>query len=304
MNIDLFRTFITVTKLQNVTRASEEIHLTQPAVSKQIKLLEGNYGVKLFERINKKLILTEEGKLLLDYAQRIINLYNESLESLNEKDRQLKGMLKIVANLTLGVYILPKLIKPFCNIYPDLKIEMYLDNSEHITNAIKHGNANFGFIGRKPKDPLIVVHPFYQDKLKVVVGPGMELGKKVLSWKELESLPFLQREKGSDIRATCEQWLSERDIKLKPKMELNNTEAIKSLVHYGMGFSILPWCTIEHEVRTGLLRVVSVPHFDFVHDYYICHLKGKMFSKPEKMFFEYVFNAVETGITLLPLSPS
>ena len=304
MNIDLFRTFITVTKLQNVTRASEEIHLTQPAVSKQIKLLEGNYGVKLFERINKKLILTEEGKLLLDYAQRIISLYNESLESLNEKDRQLKGTLKIVANLTLGVYILPKLIKPFCNIYPDLTIEMYLDNSEHITNAIKHGDVNFGFVGRKPKDPLIVVHPFYQDKLKVVVGPGMELGKKVLSWKELESLPFLQREKGSDIRATCEQWLSERDIKLKPKMELNNTEAIKSLVRYGMGFSILPWCTIEHEVRTGLLRVVSVPHFDFVHDYYICHLKGKMFSKPEKMFFEYVFNAVETGITLLPLSPS
>jgi len=304
MNIDLLRTFITVTKLQNVTRAGEEIHLTQPAVSKQIKILEENYDVKLFERINKKLILTEDGKLLLDYAQRIISLYNESLESLNEKDRQLKGMLKIVANLTLGVYILPKLIKPFCNIYPDLKIEMYLDNSEHITNAIKHGNANFGFIGRKPKDPLIVVHPFYQDKLKVVVGPGMELGKKVLSWNELESLPFLQREKGSDIRATCEQWLSERDIKLKPKMELNNTEAIKSLVHYGMGFSILPWCTIEHEVRTGMLRVVSVPHFDFVHDYYICHLKGKMFSKPEKMFFEYVFNAVETGITLLTLSPS
>lgn len=304
MNIDLLRTFITVTKLQNVTRAGEEIHLTQPAVSKQIKILEENYDVKLFERINKKLILTEDGKLLLDYAQRIISLYNESLESVNEKDRQLKGMLKIVANLTLGVYILPKLIKPFCNIYPDLKIEMYLDNSEHITNAIKHGNANFGFIGRKPKDPLIVVHPFYQDKLKVVVGPGMELGKKVLSWNELESLPFLQREKGSDIRATCEQWLSERDIKLKPKMELNNTEAIKSLVHYGMGFSILPWCTIEHEVRTGMLRVVSVPHFDFVHDYYICHLKGKMFSKPEKMFFEYVFNAVETGITLLPLSPS
>lgn len=304
MNIDLLRTFITVTKLQNVTRVAEEIHLTQPAVSKQIKILEENYDVKLFERINKKLILTEDGKLLLDYAQRIISLYNESLESLNEKDRQLKGTLKIVANLTLGVYILPKLIKPFCNIYPDLKIEMYLDNSEHITNAVKHGNANFGFIGRKPKDPLIVIHPFYQDKLKVIMGPAFEISKKVMSWKELESLPFLQREEGSDIRATYEQWLTERGVKLKPKMELNNTETIKSLVHLGMGFSILPWCTIEHEVRTGLLRLVSVPHFDFVQDYHICHLKGKMFSKPEKMFFEYVFNAVETGITLLPLSPS
>lgn len=304
MDIDLLRTFITVTKVQNVSKAGEQIFLTQPAVSKQIKSLEQHYGVKLFERIKKRLIITEEGKRLLDYAYRIVSLYKESIESLNEKETQIKGTLRIVANLTLGVYILPKLIKPFSDIYTDIKIDMFLDNSGNITNAVKNGSANFGFIGSNPKNPLVVIHPIYQDKLKVVVGPGLGIHKKIMSWKELESLSFLQRERGSDIRATYEQWLSERDIKLIPKMELNNTEAIKALVHQGMGFSILPWCTIEHEVRTGLLRVVSVPHLDFVQNYYICHLKGKMFSKLEKVFFEYIFSAIDSGTTLIPLTNS
>ncbi|MEW6409933.1 MAG: LysR family transcriptional regulator, partial [Nitrospirota bacterium] len=271
MNIDLFKTFIVVTRLQSIYKAGEEIYLTQPAVSKQIKALEQHYGIKLFERGNKRLILTEDGKHLLDYAYRIMGLYNESIESIHEKEKQVKGTLKIAANLTLGIYILPKLIKPFYNIYPDLRIEMFMDNTEHILNAVKHGEANFGFIGTNPRDPLIILHPIYQDKLRVVAGQELEINKKVVSWKELEALPFVQRERGSDIRETYEQWIKERDIKLTPRIELNNTEAIKSFVQSGMGFSILPWCTVEHEVRTGLLRVISVPHFDFLQNYYICH---------------------------------
>ena len=303
MDIDLLKTFITVTKLRNISKASEEVYLTQPAVSKQIKSLEQHYGVKLFERINKKLLLTEEGKHLLDYAYRIVNLYNESIESVNKEERQIKGILKILSNQTLGVYILPRLIKPFCNIYPDLKIEMFLEHTEHIINAVKHGNANFGFIGRDPKDPSIVLHPFYRDELKVVVGPGLGINKRVLSLRKLESLPFLQRERGSDIRHTHEQWLKERGITLKPRMELNNTEAVKVFVQYGMGFAILPWCTVEHEVREGLLRVVTVPHFEIFREYYICHYKDKMFSKPEKIFFEYIFNAMKSKTSFISVAP-
>lgn len=304
MNIDLFKTFIVVTRLQSIYKAGEEIYLTQPAVSKQIKALEQHYGIKLFDRGNKKLILTEDGKNLLDYAYRIIGIYNESIESIHEKEKEVTGILKIVANMTLGIYILPRLINPFYNIYPNLKIEMFLDNTEHIINAVKHGEANFGFIGMNPKDPLIVLNPIYKDKLKVVVGPEIGINKRVASWQELEALPFLQRERGSDIRETYEQWLKDRDIKLKPRMELNNTEAIKFLVHCGMGFSILPWCTIEHDVRTGFLRMVSVPHFEFLQDYYICHHKGKKFSRSEKVFFEYIFNAIERGSTFLPSTHS
>jgi len=299
MDVDFLKTFITVAKLLNISRAGEEVYLTQPAVSKQIKSLEEHYGVKLFERINKRLLLTEGGRRLLNYACRIVSLYSESLESVNEKDNDLKGILRIVSNLTLGIYILPNLIKPFSDTYSDLKIEIFLDNTDHIINAVRCGNANFGFVGQHPNDPSIIAHPFFRDKLKVVVGPNLLIDKKTISWKELESLPFIQRERGSDIRETWEQWLKGREIKLRPRMELNNTEAIKSLIQHDMGFSILPWSTIKHDVRMGLLRVVSVPYFDFVQNHYICHHKGKMFSRPEKFFFEYIFSAVESGNAFL-----
>lgn len=299
MNIDLFKTFIVVTRLESIYKAGEEIYLTQPAVTKQIQALEQHYGVKLFDRSNKKLVLTEDGKHLLEYAYRIVSLYKESVESINEKQDQVKGTLKIMANLTLGIYVLPEIIKPFHDTYPDLKIEMFLGNTEHIISAVKQGGANFGFIGILPKEPLISLHLFYQDKLKVVVGTETKINK-VVSWNELVSLPLVQRERGSDIRETYEQWLKERDIKLTSRMELNNTEAIKFLVHYGMGFSILPYCTIEQEVRAGLLRVVSVPGFELTQNYYICNYKGKKVSRPEKVFFEYIFNSVESGNIPLP----
>lgn len=303
MDIDLLKTFITVTKLKNISRAGEEIFLTQPAVSKQIKSLEQLYGVKLFERINKKLLLTEEGSHLLDYAYRIINLYDESLGAVSKEDGHVRGTLKIVSNLTIGVYVLPKLIKPFYHLYPDLKIEMFLDSSENIINAVKHVKVNFGFIGKRPKESLIVLHPLFQDKMKIVVGPGILTNKKVASWKELESLPFLQRERGSDIRTTYEQFLEKKHIKLIPKMELNNTEAIKAFLQADMGFTILPLCTIEHELRQGLLRVVTIPHFDIIQEYYICHYKDKMFSKPEKLLFEYIFNAFKSKNPFSPVKP-
>lgn len=298
MDIDLLKTFISVIKFKSIAKACEEIYLTQPAASKRIKLLEQHYGVKVFERINKKLLLTDEGKLLLDYAYRMVNLYNESMESISKEDKEVKGSLKIVSNLALGIYVLPKLINSFYNIYPNLNIELFSCNTEHIINDVKHGNANFGFIGKDPKDPLIVIYPFYKDKLKVVVGPRSEINKRAVSWKELGSLPFLQREKGSDIRAACEQEFEKMGIEMSRRVEFNSTESIKTFLQCGKGFSILPWSTIEHEVRFGLLYVVKVPHFDFDQNHYICHQKNKTFLRPERVFFQFIFNIIESGTLL------
>ena len=303
MNISLFKTFITVSKHKSISRASEEIYLTQPAITKQLKALEEQYGIKLFERNKKNRILTEDGKQLLDYASRIVSLFNESIASFNEKNGQVKGALKIGANLTLGIYVLPRLIRLFSDIYPELRIEMLLDNTEHIIRAVKRGDVNFGFIGVNLGDPLLTLHRFYQEKINVVIGTNLGIRKKTISWKELETLPFIGRERGSDIRESCEQWLKERDIKLTTKMELNNTEAIKKCIQSGIGFSLLPWCTVEQDVRAGLLRVLSAPHFDLRKNHYICHYKDKRFSKPERVFLEFLFQAIESGRTFLSSPP-
>lgn len=300
MDIDLFKTFIIVSKYKSISKAINEVYLTQPAITKQIKSLEQRYGVKLFERNVKEMVLTEDGKHLLDYAHRIIGLFDESLDSLNEKRGEIKGTLKMAVNLTLGIYVLPKLIKLFSDIYPDLKIEMFLDNTDNIIKTVKHNKMNFGFIGVNLKDPSITLHHFFQEKIHVVMATKVGFKKKIVSWKELEALPFIGRERGSDIRDCCEQWLKDRDINLTPKMELNNTESIKSCIQRGIGFSLLPWCTIKQDTRVGLLRVVSAPYFDLTQNYYICHYTNKNFSKNEKVFLEFLFETIESGSMFLP----
>jgi len=300
MNLDLLKTFISIVKHNSVSKASEEVFLTQPAVSKQIRILEKQYGAKLFEKEKSRLFLTESGKTLLNYAYRMLALYNESIVAVNEQKDQVRGIVKMGSNLTLGIYVLPRFFRSFGDTYPELKFEVYLDNTERVISAIKRGDVGFGFIGRDPETPPLVTSPFYKDRLKVVVGPKLGLKKRAISWKELEKIPFIRREKGSDIRETYEAWFKERPVNLRLRMELNNTEAIKIAVHFGLGFSILPWCTIEQEVRWGLLQTLSVPYFDPLQQFYVSHFKEKKFSKPERLFLEYIYNFIEKEELLLP----
>lgn len=294
MDTRLFETLIAVAKVESITKATEKVFLTQPALTKQIKTLEEMYGIKLFERRNRRFILTEDGNVLLEYAHRIVDLYKESFNVISQMDGQLRGTLKMGANLTLGVYVLPKLIKRFYETYPFLKINISLGNTDNIIKAVKRDDVHFGFIGLRFDDPLVVNHLFYKDEIKLVIGPDMKIDKTVMRWKELESFPFICREKGSDIRETCEKWLEPKNIKLTPQMILNNTEAIKTCVKNGLGFSLLPWCAVEEEVKAGLMKVVSVPFFGGLQDYYICHYRGKKLTTGEKTFLEFLFNEIES----------
>jgi DNA-binding transcriptional LysR family regulator len=295
LNIDLFKSFIAVAKLKSISRASESLYLTQPAITKQIQLLEQKYNKKLFDRSHKEIKLTEEGKTLLEFANRIIGLYNESIASLSERGEHPRGTLQIAASLTIGIYILPRFIKFFMDAYPLIKIEMTLYNTDQVLKSLKKGEIHFGFIGINSDDPMILLSSFYQDKLTVVVGPGSKINKRVSRWKELEGIPFIGREKGSDIRTTYENWFTERIVSLTPTIELNSSEAIKSFLSYNIGFSILPWCVVEQEVRLGLLRTISVPHFNPQQTYHVCLLKKRSLSILEKIFLEQVFQGIELG---------
>lgn len=244
--------------------------------------------------------MTEEGKTLLVYAREMLKLLDKSFVSVKEEGESISGRLKIATNLTLGIYILPKIIRFFTAVYPRIKIEAFLDNNEIITGSVKKGASNFGFIGKDPGDPHITLHDFFQDKLVVVIAPDFGIKNGPISWKELLKIPFIGRERGSDIRSTYEAWFKEREIKIIPAIELNNTEAIISSVVCRLGFSILPWCTVRHAVRHGLVSTVSVPHFSPLQDFYICHKTNRNFSKVEKIFLETVFNRFKMGSPRFP----
>lgn len=302
MDLCLLKTFVTVAKHKSISKASSEVYLTQPAVTKQVQALEKMYGKSLFERTRKELTLTENGKLLLEYATRMLSLLDESFAMLEKRGQEISGRLKIASNLTLGVYIIPKILKFFRDVYPQITIEVLLDNSENIIGAIKKHDAHFGFIGVSLKEPSITLHDFYEDKLVVVLGKEYGFQGNVISWKKLLEIPFIGRERGSDIRATYEPWFEERGIKITPAIELNNTEAIKISVQNNLGFSVLPWCTVECEVRQGFLQMVSVPYFKPLQKFYICHYKARTFSSLERVFLAAIFNRLNLGTPSLPES--
>ena len=160
MNLALFGTLIEVARLGSVSEAGRNLYLTQPAVTKQIKALEEIYEKQLFDRIRGRLRLTEEGELLLVYARRMLKLLDESFVSVKESGGSISGNLKIASNLTLGIYVVPKILRFFAAVYPQIKIEAFLGNNEMITSSVKQGEANFGFIGKDPEDSLITLHDF------------------------------------------------------------------------------------------------------------------------------------------------
>lgn len=293
MNLDLFKTLLVVARLKSITKASEEIYITPTAVTKQIKALESEYRIKIFEEKSKKRILTEDGKILLKYANQIVNLVLESKQSLPGGGRLVQGTLRLASNFALGVYVLPKLFRLYSARYPDLDIKISLQNTEQLIKSIECHEVNFGFIGRRLDNSSIGSHLFYKDRICLVVGPDLGIRKKVVSWRELQSMPFIQRERGSDIRDACDKWLRDRKLKLNVKMELNNTEAIKTCLKCGIGFSMLPQSTIYDEVKSGQLDIISAPHFNLTQEHYICHYRHKAFSPVERVFLEFLFVAIE-----------
>ena len=303
MDISIYKTFTLVAKYGSMSIAGEELYLTQPAVTKQIKYLEELYGMKLFER-GSKLKLTEEGNMLLTYAHQIINTYNESLTAMREFGDEMIGTLKFGSNLTLGIYVIPKLIQQFSSIYPKINLDIFLHNTEQIVKAVRQKEINFGFISAEIKESKIKRHLFYEDKMTIVVGKPLGLQTDIVGWDMLQELPFITRERGSDIREAVEKWLKQRDIRLQPKLELNNTEAIKECVRYGFGFSFLPKCTVEHELKLGILNEIEAPYFEAIQEFHICHYAGREFSKPEKIFLEFLFEAVKSrAVSPAKISP-
>ena len=302
MDISIYKTFTLVAKYGSISIAGEEVHLTQPAVTKQIQYLEELYGVKLFVRDNK-LVLTEEGNLLLGYAHQILNTYNESLTAIRESGDHVRGTLKFGSNLTLGIYIIPRLIEQFSSMYPEINVEIFLHNSERIVKAVRQKELNFGFIGADIKEKKVIRHLFYEDKIIIVAGKPLGIKTRNAGWDQLQNLPFITRERGSDIREIVEQWLKERKIILRPKLELNNTEAIKECVRCGYGFAFLPQCCVERELKIGILDEIRAPYFEVVQEFHIYHYEGRKFSKPEKVFLEFLFQKIESKSISPPMVP-
>ncbi|WP_420236728.1 LysR substrate-binding domain-containing protein [Telmatobacter bradus] len=244
-------------------KAAEELFLTQPAVSQQIKALEEELGTQLIDRAGRRVRLTVAGSVLLDHARQSSTLLEQARDEIAALDGSFGGQLALGASTTIAQYVLPGVLGAFCRMHPRVRAQLTSGNTEHIVEAVEEGRVALGFIEGPPRSNSVTVAPFLRDELVLIAPMARSWAKtKDLTVAGLAELPLLMREHGSGTRRIVELALERKGLRtgaLRIAMELDATEAIKSAVEAGVGAGFVSRCAIVKDLRLGKsFRIVPV----------------------------------------------
>ncbi|NEQ31784.1 MAG: LysR family transcriptional regulator [Leptolyngbya sp. SIO4C5] len=270
------------------TRAAEELYLTQPTVSIQVKQLTKAVGLPLFEQIGKRLFLTEAGQKLLDTCQEIF----EGLSQFEMAVADLKGMKQgqlSLAVITTAKYFVPRLLGPFCQRYPGIDISLKVTNHQHIQERMAHNEDDLYIISQPPEQPDLKIHPFLENPLIVLAPKSHPLaGQAKIPITALNDESFIMREPGSGTRQAVQKLLEQHKIDVRVRLELGSNEAIKQAIAGGLGISVLSQHTIISEGTAGEFAILDVEHFPIERHWYVSHLAGKQLSVVAESFLQYL----------------
>jgi DNA-binding transcriptional LysR family regulator len=254
--------FSTVARLLSFTKAAEALHMTQPAVTFQIRQLEEFFDTRLFDRTHNRISLTAAGELVQSYSDRIIALYNEMDNEVRKLTGDVLGPLVLGASTTIGEYVVPSLLGAFQARYPNVTIRLNIANTVGIIHMVESNEIDVGIVEGPVTNKNLVADVCWYDELVVVTPPGHELTRSAkVSPDKLLEYPFIAREEGSGTREVITQYLADHDIdfdQLDLTMEFGSPESIKSAVAAGLGISILSIATLAKELKLNILAKLSL----------------------------------------------
>jgi DNA-binding transcriptional LysR family regulator len=266
--------FHTVARLLSFTKAATTLHMTQPAVTFQIRQLEDHFNTRLFDRTHNRISLTAAGEQVLCFADRIFEIYAEMENSIRDLTGEISGALTIGASTTIAEYMLPTLLGDFKEKYPEVTINLKVANSDGIVSLVESNAIDLGVVESSVANKNLVVEVCKRDHLLGIVPPGHPLAKETsVKFARLLEYPFICREEGSGTRGVIGEYLDqlpECEGALKVAMELGSPEAVKGAVEAGMGVSVVSRATIQKELRLGTLVALELDPplerpFSFVH---------------------------------------
>jgi LysR family transcriptional regulator, low CO2-responsive transcriptional regulator len=272
------------------TRAAEELFLTQPTVSIQMKQLSKSVGMPLFEQVGKKLYLTDAGQSLLETCHDMF----ERLEQFEMAVADMQGMK--TGKLRLGVistakYIIPRLLGPFCQRYPGVDVSLTVTNHERVVERLRQNLDDLYIPSQVPEQIDVDCHSFLDNPLVVLAARTHPLAKEAhIPIEQLNGQDFIMREVGSGTRQAVESLFSEHNISIKVRLELGSNEAIKQAVAGGLGISVLSRHCLALEGETGQLVVLKVAGFPIQRHWNLVYPKGKQLSIIAKTFQDYLLN--------------
>ncbi len=266
--------FHTVARLLSFTKAADALHMTQPAVTFQIRQLEEYFDTRLFDRTHNRISLTDAGQRVYEFADRIFRLYGEMENAVRKMTGEVSGVLLIGASTTIAEYMLPSLLGGFKSEYPDVNIQLKVSNTEGIVSMVEDNTIDLGVVEAPVSNKNLAVEVCRHDQLVAIVPLDHPLAahERVMS-AELLDHPYISREEGSGTREVIEEYLAGVGLNgddLKTCMELGSPEAIKRAVEVGMGISVISRATVLKELQLGTLQAVPLDPplerpFSFVH---------------------------------------
>ena len=284
------KVFETVVRHGSFTRAAEELFLTQPTVSMQIKKLVDAMQLPLFEQTGKHMRLTEAGQKLHDTCREVFNRLAEYEMAVADLKGMKRGRLRL-AVISTAEYFAPRLLGPFCQRYPGIDVSLEVNNREQVLQSLAENRDDIYILGQPPEGLEVQASAFLENPL-VVVAPRNHIlaTRKNLSLAELAQQPFIMREPGSGTRMATQALFDAQNIRIQVRMELGSNEAIKQAIVGGLGISVLSQHTLTQEAATGQLIILDVAGFPIRRYWYACYPKGKQLSVLARTFYEYLQN--------------
>lgn len=287
------RVFYSVATFSSFTKAAEEMFITQPAVTKNIKELESELGIRLFNRIANKITLTEAGRLLLHYTEHVLTLDKKFMFDLGVLKQKFSGDLKLGASTTIGQYVLPPILAKFKHEQPDIELSLLNDNTQRIETALIDKLLDLGIVEGNSKNSQLKYIPFIKDEIVAIAHSSQQLFEKdEITLDELKKIPLVLRELGSGSLEVISDKLRKRNIKLKDLnvvMHLGSTESIKTFLANSNSIGLISINAVSKEIANGEFKIIDIADFDIVRNFYFIHLHGVPAGFTE-MFVQYAIN--------------
>jgi len=278
---------------RSFSRAARKMHLTQPSLTKHIRNVEEALGAKIVDRSSRSLALTPEGKVLHDYARRIVKLRDEARERVLLLREEEAGDIRIAASTIPATYILPYAIGGFRKKHPGIRTTVRTADSSDVVETVLDNGAEIGFIGKKPSGGKLIAEELWKDRLVLSVPSGHPWAKRrSVRIAEIAKAPFVIREKGSGTREAFEECLRETAVHGLPHLniaaELGSSEAVKEAVIAGLGISVISVHAIRRELKSGILAALAIEGCPIERSFYLIYRRQFDLMAHHKIFLDYI----------------
>jgi DNA-binding transcriptional LysR family regulator len=285
-----------VARHKSFTRAAEELFLTQPSVSMQVKQLAKSVGMPLFEQVGKRLYLTEVGDELLGTCRDIFDRLSQFEMTVADLQGLKQGQLKLSV-ITTAKYVIPRLLGPFCQRYPGIEISLKVTNHEGLQERLNDNLDDLYILSQPPATPDVLCHEFLDNPLVVLAPMNHPLAsQKNIPIEQLNGEPFIMREPGSGTRQAVQKMFEDRGVAVKVRLDLGSNEAIKQAIAGGLGISVLSRHVLTLDGWQNQLTILDVEGFPIPRQWYAIYPSGKQLSVVARTFFDYLLNEGKQAI--------